>query len=87
VYLCQSFDDNPKPPTSARDFARELLAAHLLACPADASLSLKLTDDVPTLYAAVATTFPEIERLRIASPVWDEVVATVLGRDSTTTET
>jgi hypothetical protein len=87
VYLSQSFDDNPRRPTSPRDFARELVAAHLLACPTDASLSVKLTDDVPTLYAAVASTFPEIERMSLTATMWDEVVASVIDRGSPTAET
>lgn len=80
MFLCQSYDDNPRPPTSAVVFARELVTAHLLACPADAALSLKQTDEVmPTIYAAVASTFPEIERLRLTAAVWEEVVASVIA--------
>jgi len=78
VFLCQSYNDTPRPPTNPLAFARELVAAHLLACPADASLSLKLHDAVPTLYAAVATTFPEIERVGLTPAMWEQVVATVV---------
>jgi hypothetical protein len=50
-------------------------------------LSVKLTDDVPTLYAAVASTFPEIERMSLTATMWDEVVASVIDRGSPTAET
>jgi hypothetical protein len=71
--------DNP-PATNLLAFVQELVEAHLLACPADAQLSRKRLDAQPTLYNAVAGTFPEIERLRLTPPMWDAAIAAVMDK-------
>ncbi len=63
--------------------ASALLLAHLRACPDDVHLSLERHGDAPTLYEAVAATFPEEEQMRLTSLMWDQVarqaVAAYLG--------
>ena len=61
--------------------AGDLLLAHLKSCPDDAGLSrARHGDDTPTLYAAVVATFPELERMRLTTLMWDQVVQQAFAR-------
>lgn len=53
--------------------ASELVLAHLKACPDDVQLSRDRHEEGLTLYAAVLATFPELERMRLTSLMWDHV--------------
>jgi hypothetical protein len=77
--------DEPRP--VAADYERavtqasDLLVAHLKSRPEDALLSRsRHGDETPTLYRAVVATFPELERMRLTSLMWDQVVQQSLSR-------
>jgi hypothetical protein len=53
--------------------ASELVLAHLKACPDDVRLSRARHAEGPTLFGAVLATFPELERMRLTSVMWDHV--------------
>lgn len=53
--------------------ASELVVAHLKACPDDVHLSQARHEEGETLYAAVRATFPELERMRLTSLMWEQI--------------
>ncbi len=71
--------DEARPGESSVDYERavtqasELVLAHLKACPDDVHLSRDRHEEGHTLYTAVRATFPEIERMRLTSLMWDQV--------------
>ena len=53
--------------------AGALVVAHLKACPDDVQLSRARHVEGPSLFASVRATFPELERMRLTSLMWDHI--------------
>jgi hypothetical protein len=76
--------DESRPGETSVDYERavtqasELVLAHLKACPEDVKLSRERHEEGRTLYEAVRATFPEIERMRLTSLMWDQVAGQAL---------
>jgi hypothetical protein len=59
--------------------ASQLVLAHLKACPDDTRLNRARHAEGLTLYDSVLATFPELERMRLTSVMWDHVAGQAIA--------